>query len=109
MQRKILFLLLLFAMFSLVYSSVAYYAMSRPPAQQFMAWGIFSPTGTPSNYFSGSEANVTAGKVMNWHLAITNQSGSIQCVKVAYGLGNATTTRPNASGPARSIPQLANG
>jgi len=93
-------------MFSLVYSSVAYYALSRPPAQQFMAWGIFSPTGTLSNYFSGSEANVTAGKVMNWHLAITNQMGSIQYVKVVYRLGNATTTGPNATVPASSIPQL---
>ena len=106
MQRKILFLLLLFAMFSLVYSSVAHYALSRPPAQMFIAWGIFSPTGTLSNYFSGSEANVTAGKVMNWHLAITNQMGSIQYVKVVYRLGNATTAGPNATVPASSIPQL---
>ena len=93
-------------MFSLVYSSVAHYALSRPPAQMFIAWGIFSPTGTLSNYFSGSEANVTAGKVMNWHLAITNQMGSIQYVKVVYRLGNATTTGPNATVPASSIPQL---
>src|SRR2546427_12391630 len=95
-------------MFSLVYSSVAYYALSRPPAQQFMAWGIFSPTGTLSNYFSGSEANVTAGKVMDWHLAITNQMGSIQYVQVVYRLGNGTSADPGDTVPASSIPPLGN-
>ncbi len=108
MQRKILFFLLLFASFSLVFSSVAYYALSRPPAQQFMGWGIFSPTGTLSNYFSGSEANVTVGKVFNWHMAITNQMGSIQYVQVVYRLGNATSAYPNATIPASSVPQLGN-
>jgi len=107
-QRKILFLFLLFASFSLVYSSVAYYTLSRPPAQQFMAWGIFSPGGTLSNYFSGSETNVTLGRVLNWHLAITNQMGSIQYVQVVYRLGNGTSADPNATFPASSIPQLGN-
>lgn len=108
MRRQFLFLLLLFASFSLVYSSVAYYALSRPPAQQFMAWGIFSPSGTLSNYFSGSEAKVTVGKVLNWHLAITNQMGSIQYVQVVYRLGNGTSAHPNATVPASSLPQLGN-
>src|SRR5260370_2307223 len=108
MQRKILFLLLLFASFSLVFSSVAYYALSPPPAQQFIAWGIFSPSGTLSNFFSGSEANVTVGKALNWHMAITNQMGSIQYVQVVYRLGNATSAYPNATIPASSIPQLGN-
>ena len=108
MRRQFLFLLLLFASFSLVYSSVAYYVLSRPPSQQFMAWGIFSPAGTLSNYFSGSEANVTAGKVMDWHLAITNQMGSIQYVQVLYRLGNGTSADPSATVPASSIPPLGN-
>ena len=107
-RRQILFLLLFFASFSLVYSSVAYYALSRPPTQEFMAWGIFSPTGTLSKYFSGSEANVVAGRVMNWHLAITNQMGSIQYVQVVYRLGNGTSPDPNTIVPASSIPQVGN-
>jgi hypothetical protein len=73
-----------------------------------MAWGIFSPGGTLSNYFSGSEANVTRGEVLNWHLAITNQMGSIQYVQVVYRLGNATSAYPNATIPASSIPELGN-
>ena len=73
-----------------------------------MAWGIFSPAGTLSNYFSGSETNVTLGRVFNWHLAITNQMGSIQYVQVVYRLGNGTSADPNARFPASSIPQLGN-
>jgi hypothetical protein len=73
-----------------------------------MAWGIFSPSGTLSNYFSGSEAKVTVGKVLNWHLAITNQMGSIQYVQVVYRLGNGTSAHPNATVPASSLPQLGN-
>ena len=108
MQRKILFLILLFGSFSLVFSSIAYYALSPPPAQQFIAWGIFSPSGTLSNYFSGSETNVTVGKILNWHMAITNQMGSVQYVQVVYRIGNASSTNPNATTPAKSIPQLGN-
>ncbi len=108
MQRQILVPLLLFASFSLIYSSVAYYALSRPPTQQFMAWGIFSPSGTLSNYFSGSEANVTVGKVLSWHLAITNQMGSIQYIQVVYRLGNGTSPDPSVNVPASSLPKLGN-
>ena len=99
---------MLFGSFSLVFSSIAYYALSPPPTQQFIAWGIFSPSGTLSNYFSGSATNVTAGKVLNWHMAITNQMGSVQYIQVVYRLGNASSPYPNATIPARSIPQLGN-
>jgi len=73
-----------------------------------MAWGIFSPSGTLSRYFSGSEANVTVGKVLNWHLAITNKMGSIQYVQVIYRLGNGTSADPSAVVPASTIPPLGN-
>ena len=107
MQRKILVLVFLFASFSLVYSSFAYYSLSRPPSQEFMAWGIFSSSGDLANYFSGAGENVTVGGVLNWHFEITNQMGSIQYVQVIYRLANSTSTSPNptASG---STPQLGN-
>jgi hypothetical protein len=108
MQRRILVLLLLFASFSLVYSSVAYYSLSRPPSQEFMAWGVFSPGGTLSNYFSGAGANVTMGEILNWHFAITNQMGSIQFVQVVYRLGNSTSASPNATASGDAVPQLGN-
>ena len=73
-----------------------------------MAWGIFSPSGTLSSYFSGSEANVTLRKVLDWHLAITNQMGSIQYVQLVYRLGNGTSADPSATVPASSVPPLGN-
>ena len=100
-------LLLLFASFSLVYSSVAYYSLSRPPTQEFMAWGVFSPSGTLSNYFSGAGANVTMGETLNWHFAVSNQMGSIQYAQVVYRLGNSASANPNATVPG-TVPQLGN-
>jgi hypothetical protein len=101
-------LLLLFGSFSLVYSSVAYYSLSRPPSQEFVAWGIFSPGGSLSNYFSGAGANVTVGQALNWHFAITNQMRSIQYVQVIYRLANSTIANPNATTPGSAVPQLGN-
>src|SRR5438094_7553926 len=108
MQRITLVLLFLFGSFSLVHSSVAYYSLSRPPSQEFIAWGIFSPSGSLSNYFSGAGANVSVGQTLDWHFAITNQMGSIQYVKVIYRLANSTSPNPNATVPASIVPQLGN-
>jgi hypothetical protein len=108
MQRRILVLLLLFASFTLTYSSIAYYSLSRPPAQEFIAWGVFSSSGTLSNYFSGGGANVTVGNTFNWHFAITNQMGSIQYTRIVYRLGNSTSANPSATTPGNSVPQLGN-
>ena len=101
-------LLLLFGSFSLVYSSVAYYSLSRPPSQEFMAWGIFSPSGSLSNYFSGAAANVAVGQTLNWHFAVTNQMGSIQYVQVVYRLANNTSADSNTTVPGSTVPQLGN-
>ncbi len=101
-------LLLLFGSFSLVYSSVAYYSLSRPPTQEFIAWGVFSPSGTLSNYFSGASANVASGQTQNWHFAITNQMGSVQYVQVVYRLANRTSADPNATVPGSTVSQLGN-
>ncbi len=101
-------MLLLFGSFSLVYSSVAYYSLSRPPSQEFIAWGVFSPSGTLSKYFSGASANVARGQTQNWHFAITNQMGSIQYVQVVYRLANRTSADPNATVPGSTVSQLGN-
>jgi hypothetical protein len=73
-----------------------------------MAWGIFSSSGTLSNYFNGSPTNVSIGKNMNWHLAITNEMGSIEYVQVIYRLGNSITDFPNSTAAAATVPTLGN-
>jgi hypothetical protein len=73
-----------------------------------MGWGIFSSSGTLSNYFSGASANVTKGQTQDWHFAITNQMGSIQYVQVVYRLANSTSASPNATIPGSTVPQLGN-
>ena len=73
-----------------------------------MAWGVFSPGGSLSNYFSGSEANVTVGKSLSWHFAVTNRMGSIQYAQIVYRLGNSTSASPNATVSGDAVPQLGN-
>jgi len=98
----------LLASFSLIYSSIAYYALSKGPAQPFIAWGIYSPGETLSNYFSGGGMNITSHKVLTWHFEVSNQMGSIQYVGIVYRLGNGTSKVPNATAPANAIPQIGN-
>jgi hypothetical protein len=71
-----------------------------------MAWGVYSPSGTLSNYFAGAGANVTVGETLDWHFAITNQMGSIQYVKVVFRLANSTTATPNATIPGTTVPEI---
>jgi len=73
-----------------------------------MGWGVFSASGSLSNYFSGVGANVTVGETLNWHFAVTNQMGSIQYVQVVYRLGNGASANPNATFPGSTVPQLGN-
>jgi hypothetical protein len=107
-RRRIITFVVLLASFSLIYSSIAYYALSKPPAQPFVAWGVYSPSETLSNYFSGVGINVTAHKVLSWHFEVTNKMGSIQYVGIVYRLGNSTSGSPNATSPASAISQIGN-
>jgi hypothetical protein len=108
LRRSILVFVVILASFSLVYSSVAYYVMSRTPAQPFIAFGVYSQYNTLSNYFSGVGLNVTTHKTLNWHFEVTNQMGSIQYVGIVYRLGNSASGNPNATTPASIIPQVGN-
>lgn len=107
MERKLVVFLILFASFSLVLSSLAYYLQARPASEEFIAWGVYSPSGSLSGYFSGQGANVTVGETLSWHFVITNDMGSIQFIQVVYRLSNSSYVAPNATYPA-SAPELGN-
>jgi hypothetical protein len=107
-RRRIFTFVVLLASFSLIYSSIAYYALSKTPSQPFIAWGVYSQSGTLADYFSGVGMNVTTHKALNWHFQVTNQMGSIQYVGIVYRLGNSTSKSPNAIAPASSAPQIGN-
>lgn len=107
-RRRIIIFAVLFASFSLIYSSIAYYALSKPPAQPFIGWGVYSPSQTLSNYFSGVGTNVTTHKVLNWHFEVRNEMGSIQYIGIVYRLGNSTSKSPNATAPAIAVPSIGN-
>lgn len=107
MERKLVVFLILFASFSLVFSSLAYYLQTQPASEGFIAWGVYSPSGSLSGYFSGPGANVTVGETLSWHFAITNDMGSIQFIRVVYRLSNSSFVSPSATNPA-TVPEIGN-
>lgn len=100
--------MVILASFSLVYGSIAYYAQSKPPAQAFIAFGVYSQYDTLSNYFSGVGMNVTANKTLSWQFSVTNKMGAIQYVGIVYRLGNNTSVNPNSTAPASNLAQIGN-
>jgi len=85
--------------FSLVYGSAAFYILSPRPHQPFLAFGVFSPEGVLSGFSSGTNMNVTINQVLNWHLVVTNEMGSVQYVRIVYRLGNSSTAAPTSVEP----------
>ncbi len=104
MRRKIIVFLVFFAAFSLVYSSIGFYALSPRPSQPFMGFGVFSENGLLSGYVNGTNP-VMVNRTFNWHLDVTNRMGVIQYVGIVYRIGNGSTASPTTSQPA-SVPQF---
>src|SRR5215831_19482805 len=88
-----LFLALLVS-FTIVYSSIGYFLLSKPPAQPFIGVGIYSQSGSLANYYSGNGPNVTAGQSLSWHFQLFNRMGSVQLVRIVYRLVNVTMSSP---------------
>ncbi len=77
--------------------------MSRPPAQPFIAMGIYSQNGSLAGYYAGSNApNVTVGQQLNWHVEIENRMGSIQLVKIIFKVANSTVSSPTEATPSNA-------
>lgn len=100
MRRKLAIFLVFLASFTLVYSSIAFYLLSTPPAEAFMGFGIFSDKGTLSQYFQGFGPTVIANQTFNWHFEVNNRMGSIQFAKIVFRLENQSMATPNETSPA---------
>jgi hypothetical protein len=97
--------LIVFVSLSLIFSSVAYYATSKPPAQPFMAFGISSNHGLQA-YIPGSNFTITPPQTVNWTITVTNDMNTAQRVLVVVRLGNSTTQSPNSTIPTETVPEL---
>lgn len=102
-HRKAVVFLVFLASFTIVYSSVAFFALSKAPAQAFIGFGVFASNGSLSNYYQNSGApNVTIGQTLNWHLQIANRIGRVQLAEIVVRMGNLTTIAPTETGPANA-------
>ncbi len=104
-RRTVVFLVLLIS-FTAVYSSAAFYLLSPPAFQPFMAFGVLSDQGTLSGYTPGSGLGLPLNQIVNWHLEITNRMGTVEFVRVVFRIGNLTTESPAETSPASSVPPI---
>ena len=103
LHRKAVLFLVFLASFTIVYSSVAFFVLSKPAAQAFIGFGVFASNGSLSNYYQNSGApNVTIGQTLNWQLQIANRIGRIQLAEVVVRMGNLTTIPPTETGPSNA-------
>ena len=86
--------------FSIVYSSVAFYLGSPKAFQPFIAFGIYSESGTLSSYTGGFSLPVMGNQTITWNLEVMNRMGAVQLVQLLYRLGNSTTGSPTNISPA---------
>jgi hypothetical protein len=103
-HRLPVFLVLLVSL-SAIYSSAAYYATSKAPAQPFIEFGIYSNHGL-QGYIPNNNFTITPPQTTNWTLAVGNMMTVAQFAMVVVRLGNSTTQSPNSTSPAASIPEL---
>jgi hypothetical protein len=97
--------LMVFVSLSLIFSSVAYYATSKPSAQPFMAFGISSNHGL-QQYIPGRNFTITPLQTVNWTITVANDMNTAQYVLVVVRLGNSTTQSPNSTIPTATVPEI---
>lgn len=99
-MRRVAAFFIFFVSFSLVYISIAYYLVSPKAFQPFMAFGVFSESGSLSTYTGGFPLPVPENQTMTWSLEVVNKMGAVQFVRLQYRVGNSTTGTPNNTFPA---------
>jgi hypothetical protein len=105
MWRSLPTFLVLLISLSAIYSSVAYYATSKAPAQPFMEFGIYSNSGL-EGYIPGKNFTITPPQTTNWTITVGNMMDASQFAMVVVRLANSTTQSPNSTTPAASLPEL---
>jgi len=105
MWHRLAAFLIVFVSLSLIFSSVAYYATSKPPAQPYMAFGISSNRGL-QQYIPGSNFTITPSETVDWTIQVTNDMNTAQFVLIVIRLGNSTTQSPNSTIPTATVPEI---
>lgn len=104
LHRLPVFLVLLVSL-SAIYSSAAYYADSKAPAQPFMELGLYANRGL-QGYIPNANFTITPPQTTNWTIAVGNMMNAAQFAMVVVRLGNFTTQSPNTTTPAALVPEL---
>ena len=104
-HRRFALFLILFVSMSAIFSSVTFYAMSPKPSQSFIGLGVYSQRGL-QGYNPNSNLTVPRGQALNWSFAVTNRMNRAEFVMIVARIGNSSTSTPNATTPATTLPEL---
>jgi hypothetical protein len=103
--NKLPVFLVLVVSLSAIYSSIAYYATSKPPSQPFIEFGLYSTRGL-QGYIPAQNSTITPPQTTNWTITVANMMSTAQDVLVVVRLGNSTTQSPNSTIPTATVPEL---
>ena len=104
MQDRLALFLVVFVCLTAIFSSVTFYVISPKPEQPFMGFGVFSQQGLQG--YVPSNVTITPPQTFDWNLTVTNRTSKEQFIMVIVRIGNSTTSSPNVTSPAATLPQI---
>jgi len=87
--------LTIFISATIVFSTLAYVAVTPRPKEQFFQIYVLGETKKAERYYPNNNPNIAVGQVVKWYVGATNFMGSVQYVLIRVKLGNSTIKAPD--------------
>jgi uncharacterized membrane protein len=80
---------------TIVFSMLAYVAVTPRPKEQFFQIYVLGEGGKAERYYPSNNPSIPVGQMVRWRLGVTNFMGSVQYVVLRMKLGNSTVKPPD--------------
>mgnify|MGYP001056873208 FL=1 len=87
--------LTIFISATIVFSTLAYVAVTPRPKEQFFQIYVLGETKKAERYYPNNNPNIAVGQAVKWYVGATNFMGSVQYVLIRVKLGNSTIKAPD--------------
>ena len=87
--------IMVFIMATIVFTMLAYVAITPRPREQFFQIYVLGETGMAERYYPENNSDIIVGRVVKWYVGTTNFMGSVQYVVIKVKLANSTIKAPD--------------
>jgi len=94
-SRKRQHLLAIFLTLLIVFETIAYFATTPLPREQFFQLYVLGAKRSLSDYYPNDDPNIRSAQLVRWYVGATNFMGDVQLVAVRVKLGNQTIRPPD--------------